>query len=151
MTSDSVADSRHSWLNKRIITELQEEGVIVAQIGGVAAPENEHPVFTNLASRVIGPRHGDISCTLPDAPLDRAGGRAGRRDPDGVELVLGQHLRGIGQTFRFLQTTEQVVYLVERDDGVAGDGRRRRARLFDLLPRDGSRLNYSHAYHSNKV
>lgn len=136
MTSGSGAGSRRSWLHKWNITELEEEGVIVAQIGGVASSEDEDLVLSHFAGGVIGTRHGRISGALLQCPLH--GGVVD--DPDGIEVVLGEQLGGIGQHFGFFESPEHVVHLAESDDGMSGNRGRYGTRLFDLLPRNRRRL-----------
>ena len=124
-------------LRKRF-TELEEEGVVVAEVRGVAASEDEDLVLPNPASRVIGAGHGDVSSALLEGPLhaDVVG-----EDPEGVQVVLGQQLGGIRQGLGLLQPSEHVVYFPDGHDRVSRDRRGLSARLFDFLPRNWRRLS----------
>ena len=94
--------------------ELEVEAVVVAFVGGVAAPEDEHPVLADLACGVEGSTVGDVPRADLVGPL--AGGVVD--DPEGVELVLGEEILGVVVLFGHLESAEQVVHFANRDDGV---------------------------------
>lgn len=128
--------------NKQINTKLEDKGVVVALVRSVAATEDEHPILSNLAGRVVSSRIGDIS----EAGLQGPFNRVVVEDAEGVEIVFGEEILGVEELFRLFQPSEHVMGFsgvgpTNGDDGVTCSGRREVACLFDLRPRYGQWLS----------
>lgn len=118
-------------------TQLEEEGVIVAEVGGIAASEDKDFVLSDLAGGVIRAGHGRVSSALLESPLHRCV----VDDPDRIQVILGEQLRGIRQRLGLFKTSEHVMEFSNGHDGVTRNRRRCLPSLFDLLPRDRRRLS----------
>ena len=127
------------------LTQFEDIGVVVAFVGGIAATEDEHFVFVNLAGGVECASERYISSALFEGPLNCLV----VHDSQSVEVVFGQEIFGIVEFFGLLQSSEQIVRLADSDNCMSRAWGRHGTCLFDLLPGYGSGLNRSRGYHSN--